>query len=82
MRITFAILSLLGFTAGFEANMDYCNVYQERDVTIMGHKEHSSSYCCKNCCFISITSAKKCTKDFCMNTCPEGSFDKKECIIA
>ena len=76
MKKTLALMSALGLSAAFEANMDYCNVYQQRDITIFGHEENSSSYCCKNCCFISITSAKKCTKNFCESTCPDDSFDK------
>ena len=71
---------LADFGHEYQANLDYCVVYQDRIISI-GENFHelSSSYCCKSCCFISITSAKKCTKNYCENICPtDGDFDDHE----
>ena len=74
-----AALALMGVQA---VDLDYCVEYQKREVNFLWWHEISSSYCCKDCCFITITSDKACTKNYCMSTCPvtEGK-EEGECYI-
>ena len=50
-----AVLALMGAQA---VNLDYCIEYQKREVNFLWWHEITSSYCCKDCCFITITNDK------------------------
>lgn len=74
-------LLLINHSHAFQANLDYCNEYATISFDFLGHHEVGKQYCCKKCCDDSITSAKKCTKNYCMNKCPGEGSDDHECYI-
>ena len=74
-------LTLLENIIAYKANLDYCNEHEKRSFDFFGHHELSSTYCCKHCCETSVTSAKKCTKDYCMSLCPGEGDDSHGCYI-
>mmetsp|Transcript_953 Transcript_953/g.1692 ORF Transcript_953/g.1692 Transcript_953/m.1692 type:complete len:262 (+) Transcript_953:3-788(+) len=64
-------------------NLDskYCKEYERSKVDFLWIHSESVTYCCKDCCFITID--KKCSKDKCLNTCPSTKGnDENECAIS
>ena len=61
---------------------EYCLEFQCADTDFLWIHERSCTYCCQDCCFITLTSKDKCTEAFCRSTCKRtDGMDEHECTL-
>lgn len=76
-RLVLIILGLLGFVSCLDHAV--CKEFQCSDISIFGK---SCTYCCKDCCVLTITNAAGCEADLCNSVCSKThGVDKDQCVL-